>query len=148
MTQASSRDCITEAFDVNSYFLKYVLSSRFKSSASICHDSTNVCSQPRMPSSQMWPGWLQWYYSWFLFLLAYNKKDLKYGKLEEYLSHVKSRLITYADLKTVCKKPGDEIELCWRGITWSLELGKRVHKILRYEAFNFLSLPFEMQNPQ
>lgn len=76
------------------------------------HGGTNVCSQPRMPSSQTWAGRLRWYYLWPPSLPAYDKKDLRRGELEGHLSCIKLRPTTCADLEAVCKKRGDGIELC------------------------------------
>lgn len=77
----------------------------------------------------MQTGWPQWYYLWPLFLPVYDKKDLRRRELEEHLSHIELRPMTCMDLEAICKRLGDKIELCRRGITQSLGVGKKVHKM-------------------
>ena len=76
----------------------------------------------------------------------YDKKNLRCGELEGHLSRVKSRPTTCADLEAVCKKPGDGIELCHKWVTQTLGLHRKVHKMSWYSAFDYLLLPFAMQN--
>lgn len=129
MIWTSLWNCMIGTFDINLYSLKYISQSGSKSSAIICTwwrkylfstsdiFFSNVDKEP------------QCYYSWPLFLLTYNKKNLRCGELKGHLSYIKLRPTTCADLEAVCKRSWDGIKLCWRRVTQSLGLGGGVYKM-------------------